>query len=246
MGRNRMKFAKSMVALVFALALVVTLTAPAIAQGEGILDAPWEYHVNLYGWLPNAPATVEVNGKELVDVPEDLNTILDSLEMAAMFELEAHKGPLVLFLNNVYYKGDYSKNFTGRVSKARNKFELEEEVWAIKYGAGYKFGPWEADENPGSLDLTLIPWAGAFFFHDDWNVKVSPAGPILNDIKKDGTLKFNTPMLGLTSRINLSERWYLNLSAGYGGWDVSDVNEIYDFVGNFAYRFKMRGSLPRL
>ena len=143
-----MKFAKSMVTLVFVLALVVTLTAPAIAQGEGILDAPWEFHVNVYGWLPDAPATIAVGDKELVDVPEDLNTILDSMEMAAMFVLEAHKGPLVLFANTVYYKGDYSKNFTGSVSKAQRKFELEEKVWAIKYAAGYKFGPWGRTRTP--------------------------------------------------------------------------------------------------
>jgi hypothetical protein len=234
-----MKFAKFMVPLVLALALVVTLTAPAIAQGEGILDAPWEFHVNVYGWLPDAPATIEVNDKELVDVPEDLNTILDSLQMAAMFELEAHKGPLVLFTNNVYYKGDYSKHFTGAVSKARRKFELEEKVWAIKYAAGYKFGPWEADENPGSMNLNLIPWAGFFYFNDKWKVKVSPAEPLFDGVKKHGTLDFNTPMIGLSSRINLTERWYLLLSGGYGGWDVDDVDEIYDIIGDVGYRFKM-------
>jgi hypothetical protein len=234
-----MKFAKSRVPLVFALAIGATLTAPAIARGEGILDSPWEYHVNLYGWLPEAPATIEVNGKEIVDVPEDLDTILDSMEMAAMFELEAHKGPLVLFLNNVYYKGAYSENFTGKLSGAKRKYELDEEVWAIKYGAGYKFSPWEADENPGSLDLTLIPWAGAFYFSDEWKTSISPAGPLFDGVKKNGTLNFNTPMLGLAGRMNLTERWYLNLSYGYGGWDVSDVNKIWDFVGNFAYRFEM-------
>jgi hypothetical protein len=75
--------------LLVALAFVGTITTPVVAQ-EGILASPWEFHVNVYGWLPKAPATIAVNDKDLVDVPEDLNTILDSLEMAAMFELEAH------------------------------------------------------------------------------------------------------------------------------------------------------------
>jgi hypothetical protein len=46
-------------------------------------------------------------------------------------------------------------------------------------------------------------------------------------------------MVGLASYWNLSERWYLNLSYGYGGWDVDDVDEIYDFIGNVGYRFTM-------
>ena len=147
-----------------------------------------------------------------------------------------------MFLNNVYYKGEYDEHFTGAISGQRRKYSLEEEVWAIKYGAGYKFGPWDSDTS-ASMDLTLIPWVGGFYFHDDWKVKVSPAEPLFDGLDKDGTLEFNAPMVGLASRWNLTERWYLNISFGYGGWDVDNVDEIYDFVGNAAYRFKM-GSVP--
>ena len=237
-----MKTTKSIIPLrLLLLFLVATLATPALVQGKGFSwDDPWKFHVNVYGWLPEAPATIAVDDLELVDVPEDLDTILDSLEAAAMFELEAHKGPLVQLLNNVYYKGKYDEHFTGPISKQRRKYSLEEEVWAIKYGAGYKFGPWDSDTS-ADMDLTLIPWVGGFFFHDDWQVKVSSAKPefLFNSINKDGTLDFNTPMVGLGSRVNLTELWYLNLSFGYVVWDVSNVDEIYDFIGNAAYRFKM-------
>jgi len=223
------------------LILVGTLATSAMAQSEGILGSPWEFHVNLYGWLPEAPATIDVDDKQLVDVPEDLDTILDSMELTAMFELEAHKGPLVLFLNNVYYKGKYDDKFKGSVSGLQREYSLVEEVWAIKYGAGYKFGPWDLSESSPSANLTLIPWGGAFFFHDDWKVKLDPAGGPFDGFEQDGTLKFNTPMVGLGSRINLSDRWYLNLSYGYGGWDVDNVSKIYDVLGNAVYRFKMGG-----
>ena len=234
-----MKFAKFTVLLVVACVLTGTGTTGVFASGEeSSWDDPWNFHVNLYGWLPDAPATIEVNNNELADVPEDLDTILDSLESAAMFELEAHKGPLVLFANNVYYKGKYDENFIGAVTGLPRKYTLEEEVWAIKYGAGYKLSPWTQSESSIFSDLTLIPWVGAFYFHDDWETKLSPAG-VFNGVDKDGTLKFHTPMVGLGSRFNLSERWYMNLSYSYGGWDVDNVDEVYDFIGNAAYRFKM-------
>ena len=143
------------------------------------------------------------------------------------------------YANTVYCKGDYDKYFTGRLSGARRNFELEEEAWAIKYGVGCQLGPWNLNENPVPQILTAYPWVGAFFFHDDWTVNVSPAGEFFDGVNEEGTLDFNTPMVGLTARWKITERWYMNLSYGYGGWGVSDVDEIYDFLGNVAYRFKM-------
>jgi hypothetical protein len=216
-------------------------TTKAIAQdGESQWSDPWRFHVNIYGWLPKAPATIKVDGEEVVDVPEDLDTILDSLEMTAMFELEAHKGPLVFFTNTVYYKGDYDDNFTGSITGLRRKYELEEEVWAVKYGVGYRVGSWNLGKSDDSPTFSLIPWVGAFYFHDDWSLEIKPSDePFAGTVR--GTYKFNTPMVGLASRVNLSDRWYLNLSYGYGGWNVDDVDEIYDFIGNVAYRFTMWG-----
>jgi hypothetical protein len=205
----------------------------------GFWNAPWKFNVNVYGWLPDAPASIKVADKEVVDVPEDLDTVLDSLDMTAMFELEAHKGPLVFFTNTVYYDGDYDEGFIGPISNASRRFELEEEVWAIKYGIGYELTSWNLGKNNDSPTLKLIPWIGGFFFHDDYTLTVEPIGNILDGVKVDGTFEFNTPMIGLTPRINFSDRWYINLSYSYGGWDVDDVKEIWDFIGNVGYRFTM-------
>jgi hypothetical protein len=163
------------------------------------------------------------------------------MEFAAMFELEVHKGPLILFANTVYYKGKYDEDFTGQLSGAVRNYSLEEEVWAVKYGAGYRFGPWNLNEGPEPQTLSLIPWAGAFFFSDDWEVNVTPAGKIFDGVEKSGTLDFNTPMIGLGARWKITQRWYVNLSYGAGGWSVDDVDNIYDFIGNVGYRFSMKG-----
>jgi len=53
-------------------------------------------------------------------------------------------------------------NFTGAVSGLPRVWTLEEEVWGIKYVAGYKFGPWDVGEGIAGSDLTLIPWVGVF------------------------------------------------------------------------------------
>ena len=233
-----MNYAKLTVLLLLASVFVSTMSTTAMAQEEGFLAAPWRFHVNLYGWMPDAPATISVNGKDVIDVPEDLDTILDSLEAAAMFEIEVHKGRFSVFTHNVYYKGDYDQHYTGPVTGLGRKFELEEEVWAIKYGVGYELGTWNLGKSNDSPTLTLIPWVGGFYFHDDWSVKIDPVEGFGGD-KVTGTFEYNTPMVGLSSRWKLSDRWMMNLSYSYGGWDVDNVEETYDFVGAVGYGFKM-------
>ncbi|MBQ0711714.1 MAG: hypothetical protein KBT53_02005 [Porticoccus sp.] len=115
---------------------------------------PWQFQVNLYGWLPDAPATVNVNGQEVVDVPEDLDTILDSLDRTAMFELQARKGKITLFANTVHYEGSYGENFTGPISSVARNMSLEEEVFTIPVLPGGRL----EEPSQGMLDNRLKRW----------------------------------------------------------------------------------------
>lgn len=236
-----MEFSKLfMVLLISAVGLFGASTEKAFAQSRDLKwSDPMQFNLNLYGWLPEAPAKINVGDKTVVDVPEDLDTILDSLDMTAMFEVEAHKGPLVAFANVVYYDGTYNDTSTGPISNQPRDWELSEEVWAIKYGLGYRLGSWKLDESPDSPSLAIYPWVGAFYFHDDYEVKLTPLNMIFDGVRVKGTFEFNTLMVGLTPRIQFSERWYFNTSFSYGGWEVDDVDEIYDIIANIGYRFKM-------
>ena len=84
--------------------LLTALTTPAIAAEDsaGIGDSPWEFGANIYMWLPSAPLTLKVDQMEVGNLPENLDTILDSLKFAAMFEVEAHKGRLWFFASPVF------------------------------------------------------------------------------------------------------------------------------------------------
>ncbi len=138
--------------------------------------------------IPDALAIITVADKTVADVPEDLDTILDSLDMAAMFQLEAHKGPLLVFANTVYYDGTYDQNFIGPLSGQQRNFKLSKEVRAIKYGVGYRVGSWKLGKSKDSSTMALYPWIGGFYFHDDYEVKVDHLGVILNGVDIMGTL----------------------------------------------------------
>lgn len=244
---NAIQSSRSTILWVVTILLVTAGSSNAFAQEKSTVwkepswSDPWEFRVNLYGWLPDAPATISVGDTTLVDAPESLGTILDSLNVTAMFELEAHKGPLAIFANSIYYDGTYDDNLTGVISGQERRYTLDEKVWAIRYGVGYTFGPWKLGEEANAPGMTLTPWAGAFYFHDDWDLRADPLDAVFDGFSTGGLVKFHTPMVGFTPRIQFNDRWYLNSSFSYGGWDTDGVDHIYDLLANAGYRFKMKG-----
>jgi hypothetical protein len=232
-----MKFASAPVLLMMAATFVGWAATPGNVQAEeSVQSAPWKFSANIYGWIPDAPATITYDGTEVLDVPEDLGTILDDADALAMLEFQVSKARLWLFLNVVYYKGEKDDNFTG-LGGLKRKFTLKEEVTFIKSGVGYTLGPWDAGANNLST-LTLTPWVGVAWFHDNWSVKVKPKDDPGGG-RVSGTFEFTTPMVGLNLRSKLAKDWDMLLSYGQGGGTIDDVDLIYDFIGGINYHFKM-------
>lgn len=247
------KFSKFAISLVTVIILVGIFATPSSAEepmdmqekswpsAEQVVadwwEAPWWFHVNVYGWLPKAPVTIKVDDHNVANLPEDFDNIFDSLQLAAMFEVEVHKGPIGFFASPVYYKGKDKEHFRGPAGKKR-KFTVEEKVWLIKYGASYDLGPWPLWKDSDSPTVILQPYAGGLYLHDDIELKVTP-GVFDQGLDVNTTLKFNTPIIGANTLWNLTKRWGLRLGGNYGGWNVDDVKKTYEFVGTVAYRFKM-------
>ena len=248
-----MKLSKLAILCLFALMLIGTSAIPSAAEEPtdtqkksspsweqvvaGWREAPWRFNVNVYGWLPSAPVDIKVDGNEVAHYPERFDNIFDSLQMAAMGEVEIHKGPFGVFGSPIYYDGKDHENFTGLLGQSR-RATLEEKVWLIKYGASYDLGPWHLGETSDSPAVVLQPYVGGLYFHDDIEMKVSPG---LFDIGLDykTTLTFNTPIVGLNTLWDLTKRWTLRLGGNYGGFHVDNVKKTYEFVGTVGYRFKM-------
>jgi len=222
-------------------ALAMTLNAGAVLAeetGEGWLDGPWRFGAIAYGWLPEAPATVKVDQEEVANMPEDLDSIIDGLEMAAMLEFNAHKGRLGLFLSPVYYDGKEDTNFQGVLGEER-KLTVEEEVWLIDYGVGWDLGTWKLGQGADAPELTLSPFAGFRYFHDPIQMQVAP-GILDMGFYQKTTVEINTPLMGLKAAVKFSDRWSLGVEGDYGVFDDSEVNETYQYMGVVNYHFTMK------
>ena len=248
-----MKLAKFTVPFLAALMLVGTTATPCAAQEttalwtwsspSAIETEPWRFSVNGYGWLPSAPVTIKIKDK-VVGAPEKFSKILDDLEFAAMGEAEVHKGPFGAFVSPMFYKGKDKENFTGLLGASRNT-TLEQTGWLIDYGVSYDLGVLRLGKKPDSPTVTLQPYGGARFLHDEIKLDISP-GAIGPGVKFRDTLSFNTPIIGFNTLWNLTDRWILRIGGDYGGFDVDDVKETYQFVGLVGYRFELWGKSAKV
>jgi len=206
------------------------------ASSKGDKDA-WRFMVNIYGWMPEAPARIEIDDQTVASLPEDFSTILDSLEMMAMFELELHKGPIGIFASPIYFRGEDDEHFTGEGGE-RRKATLKENLWLVKYGVSYDFEPLHLLKNCRFPSVVFQPYVGALFLHDEITMEVDPG---LFDIGLDykKLIQFNTLIVGINTLWDLTRTWKLRLGGNFGGWSVDKVTSTREFIGTLSYNFKM-------
>ena len=173
--------------IAFVAVLMIAGTSAALAH-----EVPWRFSASIYAWLPRAPVTIKVDGTPVASEPETLDNIIDDLHFMSMLELEVHKGALGIFISPIYYDGKDEEGFRGALGEKRT-FKLSEDVWLIKYGASYDFGPWHLGKHADSPTVVLQPIVGAYYLRDKIRVEINE-GALGMHVNFNTTLRFNTPI----------------------------------------------------
>jgi hypothetical protein len=233
---------KTINAHVSALSLSLVLLAGASdvmaerLEQASISESSWQFNAYIDGWLPKAPAEIFIDGNE-IDLPEQLNTILDSLKLTAMLRFNVRKGPLGIFFNPIYYQGEFD-NIVVKTPIEDLDGSLKETVWLIDYGVSYEVARWDIGKDGESRVVTLEPYAGLRYFWDNISLEVEP-GLIEDGFTTRKKLRTTSPMIGLQSSIQLNANWNLLLQGDYGGFNVNNMDKSYLMAGYFNYDFKM-------
>jgi hypothetical protein len=233
---------KTINAHVSALSLSLVLLAGASdvmaerLEQASISESSWQFNAYIDGWLPKAPAEIFIDGNE-IDLPEQLNTILDSLKLTAMLRFNVRKGPLGIFFNPIYYQGEFD-NIVVKTPIEDLDGSLKETVWLIDYGVSYEVARWDIGKDGESRVVTLEPYAGFRYFWDNITLEVEP-GLIEDGFLTRKKLRTTSPMIGLQSSIQLNANWNLLLQGDYGGFNVNNMDKSYLMAGYFNYDFKM-------
>jgi hypothetical protein len=201
------------------------------------VDPGWHFDINVYGWAPDIPVDIESNHGN-TNLPEKLDKIVDSLQWGFMGEFRARRGPLGVYVAPIGLGLKDDEKFQGPIQE--HKVSIEETVFIVDFGAFYQVGRWRLGEAPDSVAVTVEPFVGALWAHDNIKLNFSPGG------NEHGQIRFLAPVVGLRMFWELTDRWDLRLSGNYGGFDVDNLEETYDMTGTVAYRFTMWGASSRL
>jgi hypothetical protein len=200
-----------------------------------ISESPWTFELFIDAWAVKAPAKITMGDTE-VELPENLNTILDSLKMTSMLRFDAHKGPLGLFVNPIYYNGTYNHNYKKPPFEGHG-YRLDETVWLVDYGMSYEVGRWDIGKNGSSRVISFEPYLGLRFFHDNLTLRIHPEGD-QDGLTKRITVKTTSPTIGFKSRVQIKTSWDFLFVGDYGGFDVNNMDNSYQMAGYFNYNFK--------
>lgn len=224
---------------IFSLILFLSAFAPAAMaeriEPEKIAGSSWDYELYVDLWLPWAPVTV-THGDLEVELPETLRTLLRSLNFFSVMRFKASKGPVGFFVNPLYFNGSWEDEFK-KPALAGREYKVNERVFLVDFGMSYEIGRWDIGKNGKSRELSLEPYAGFRYLHDNLTLKVGP-GRISDGFKKYIQVESTSPIIGLQSRAQVTDSWDVLFVGDYGGFGVNDMDVSFQLATYFEYNFK--------
>jgi len=201
------------------------------------LDGPWRFRVAPYGWAPtNLSLEAKAHGQS-DKVTLGLSDLLDAIEAAAEFEVDARKGTFGAYLDFVYLSLDFDKN---------EKFfsiKVKDDALLLDFGASYELGRWRLGSGSEAPTVVVEPYAGGRTLIDHVRVELRPTVDLPLGAREKVKIDFTVPMVGLKTVWDLTDRWTLRLSGEYGGFHVNRVNYTWGAFGSIGYRVHI-GRVP--
>jgi hypothetical protein len=198
---------------------------------QSISESSWDFELYVDIWFPKAPATI-FSGDLEPELPESVRNIYRAMNIASMMRFRAQKGPLGLFLNNIYYNASWDTFLDG----TDISYKLNERLFLTDFGAAYEIGRWDIGKNGISREITLEPFVGARYFIDNITTKVG-SGEVLPPIKIYTQVETFAPIAGLQSRAQLSNDWDVLFTGLYGGFNINKMKTTSQFDLYFEYNF---------
>jgi hypothetical protein len=208
----------------------------------GTGEEPWRFNAAMYLWFPNAPATITI-GHADTTLPESTGTIYDSLQFGMMLDFEARKGRFGGYFAPIFVwlRDDDASNVIQGPNQL-HQLIVSESVYLMDFGLNYEIGRWRLWNRPNWVvagpAVTVEPFFGARSLVDDLTITLTPGGSFKPRVS------FITPVIGLRTLWDITDRFNLRIEGDYGGFGgVDKVETTYDVFALVGYRFKPRENL---
>jgi opacity protein-like surface antigen len=197
-----------------------------LAAADSPAGSKWEFEAILYLWAAGVDGTQTVRGQQ-VAVDASFSDLVENLEGALMFQLEASKGRFGLLVNLEWMKlGDEVPGPLG------GTIDADLESLFVVVGGRYRF--LDVERAPGRA-VTGDVLAGVRWTDLDLKIE-SSGGPSTGD-----NVDWIDPFLGVRTRVDLSQKWSFLARADIAGSSSGSDMTWQAFFG-FAYAFSERVS----
>lgn len=193
--------------------ILVVCSAGIVSAEESALDDGWKFGAELYFW------GASIGGKSASgsDVDIDLDDILDSLELAFMGAVWAHKGKWSLVADVIYLDAEDSDPIAPGLNA-----DVELTNWVITPLVGYNL----VDTGKSRLDIV----GGARYLYIKAALRVDALGARAEDSGSNWDA-----IIGTRGALDLAEKWYL---FGYLDIGTGESDLTWQAFGGVGYRFK--------
>jgi hypothetical protein len=210
----------SAVLISMVVSLLLSPLARAEAQGSG--SDEWEFTVIPYLWMAGLKGDVGVKGTTS-EVDASFSDILDNLDIAAQFHLEAKKGKWAFFIDPTYMKLSADESATTRLGTTIDA-KITNEAWLVEGGVFYRI-----DERPigddGVRTLAFDLLGGVRYNHLKAEIDLKGSGGIL-DVDADGSKDWFDPIVGGRIQARLTRKLLVNLRGDIGGFGISGCSDV--------------------
>jgi hypothetical protein len=184
--------------------LIGAITAQTAGAEEYVSD-DWQFQVAPYAWGLSAEGDVTVKGNK-AEVDLSLGDILEDLNLAAMFEAEARKNRLGLFINPFY----------AQLEDDTNRVDVTLDIFIGSFGGYYRLGPWSLDSEAGTSGPVLVTdiYAGGRYNY----LGVEVEGNVLGILDVDKDQEWLDPIIGVRTLWFLTPKWVINILGDVGGF----------------------------
>ena len=179
----------------------------------------WQFRVTPYLWAAQIESKATIGGySSTVNVyfPE----LMSHLQGGAMVDFEAQKGKLGFFFDPMGLKvrgdGDLTRTRgLGLIQPPTRNVTLTVTVGMVEFGGFYQVAKWPLDWKQGSgraITVDVLAGGRYWYFHTDLDT-TSPINPTKYN-------NFVDPIMGARTKIDLTDKFMLNLEGDFGGFGV--------------------------
>jgi hypothetical protein len=169
----------------------------------------WKSFLSIYGWVPAFTGDLKIKGLEF-DLDTTYSDTLSNLKFGIAGHYEGFKGRWGIMVDAMYAQLEKDKDHSGGAIPGTRQLKLTQSLVEVAI-------PYRLTWNPVVTDV---------FVGGRYNYIYGEIGIPSVPVKRDDTLAFVDPIVGMRVFIPLAKSWTLGLRGDLGGFGIGNASDL--------------------